>query len=803
MASDAETVFRFGTCVLDLESRKLTRNDEVVALQPRVFDLLVFLIAQRDRAVDKHAIQDAVWRPAIVSETALTRAIMKARRAVGDDADQQSVIRTVHGHGYQFVATLDHAQASSSTSPVSGQAPKTDSRERRKLAAPAKALAALAALVLIAGLVWVGMVLQRQTVPTDTVRIAVLPVVNATGDSDYDYTSLGFMGLTNDLLADVTDFELVNAADVLTFIKNNDWDGDISSPKGLEAAMQLRAAFGASHVLVSQLEANPGGLRLSYALQSQSNLRDETTMVSDDSVTLVRGMVRGVATLLSDRRHVLADNQTLVDDDPFINEAYARAISVALEGRCAEAIPLFDVVLTRSPQIVRARLERAGCLYRLGASTEAESAYRALLQRDDVLESDYLSATAYRGLGKVLHVAGRRDEAGGFYQQALAIAEGAADKATIGPVLISMAILAKDRRDFDEAKSLLARATLIYRQLEWSTLPGSIFSTQANIAMNTGELDAAEQYLNDALASFRGVGDRRNEAMMLNNFGYLRRLQGRFEDAEPLHLQSLAIRRHIDDHVGQGRILGMLSTLYVREGRLDDARDAAIQAVEIARAADDMLFLGTGFAQLGAAERASGNLTAATQAYEESNAAFTQIDDVSRAAQVQLRLADIDVLRGEESRADQRIANVLSVSMANDLPEPAIEALLRQGDSFRRQSQNQDAIATYEQALMMVDESGVVTPRTVLAMKLAALYLDTGDIRSAESMLGHIVEQEQTADTLKIRARYASQVGERSEAVSLMQQAKKHPVGDWSDSDEQLLRDYMKVTALGNATQDD
>ncbi len=69
-------------------------------MQPRVFDLLVYLATHAERAIDKDELQDAVWPGMFITETALTRAVMKARKAVDDDASQQAVIKTVHGHGW-------------------------------------------------------------------------------------------------------------------------------------------------------------------------------------------------------------------------------------------------------------------------------------------------------------------------------------------------------------------------------------------------------------------------------------------------------------------------------------------------------------------------------------------------------------------------------------------------------------------------------------------------------------------------------------------------------------------------------
>ena len=92
MSESSPGVIRFNDCEFDQDRRELRRDGEIVPLEPRVFALLLYLIDQRHRAVDKDEIQDTVWAGMIVSETALSRAIMKARRAVGDSADAQAVV---------------------------------------------------------------------------------------------------------------------------------------------------------------------------------------------------------------------------------------------------------------------------------------------------------------------------------------------------------------------------------------------------------------------------------------------------------------------------------------------------------------------------------------------------------------------------------------------------------------------------------------------------------------------------------------------------------------------------------------
>ncbi len=98
--------FRLPGHELDEATRTLRDRSGVVHLEPQVFDVLVHLVRNRDRAVAKTELLDEIWGNEFVSESALTSRIKSARAALGDTGRDQAHIRTVHGFGYQFVADV-------------------------------------------------------------------------------------------------------------------------------------------------------------------------------------------------------------------------------------------------------------------------------------------------------------------------------------------------------------------------------------------------------------------------------------------------------------------------------------------------------------------------------------------------------------------------------------------------------------------------------------------------------------------------------------------------------------------------
>jgi len=160
--------FFFGDCLLDLERRELTLGAKAIAVGPQVFDLLAYLVQNRERVVSKDALLNAVWAGRIVSESTLASHINAVRKAIGDSGEAQRLIRTVPRKGFRFVGEVRDGPTADRSRPLR---PKPDHGE--EMSEPALPL-------------------------PDRPSIAVLPFLNLSGDPEQDYFT---DGVAEDIIA--------------------------------------------------------------------------------------------------------------------------------------------------------------------------------------------------------------------------------------------------------------------------------------------------------------------------------------------------------------------------------------------------------------------------------------------------------------------------------------------------------------------------------------------------------------------------------------------------------------------------
>lgn len=462
--------FFFADHVLDLERRELKCGSRQIALEPQVFDLLAHLIQNRDRVVSKDDLISTVWRGRVVSESSLTSRINAARKAIGDNGEQQRLIRTYARKGIRFVGNVHEA--------------KPD------LIAPTPAAAQ--------GGMQTGSETLRE--PRAKPTIAVLPFNNMSGDPEQEYFS---DGITEDIITALSKHRslLVIARNSAFAFKGQDRDvRQVGLDLGADYLVEGSVRKIGKHIrITAQLVETEDGRhiwaeRYDRDIQDMFAIQDEITAAISARIEPEIGTAERVRSehkppqvlhawdfFRLGTRHFY---KSTADDNREAQRLFGRAIELDCELAQAHAFLAYALVLSMVYFDVEPsdeRLSEAVAIARKGVELDEQDALvrfmygRALLARKDYgdalaeLESavdlNPNLAVVYCGLGDSLAYEGRFSEAIPHFEKAISLSPYDPQRGAFYSYRALAHLLA---RQFELAAEWAQRATRIPNPHFWS-----------------------------------------------------------------------------------------------------------------------------------------------------------------------------------------------------------------------------------------------------------------------------------------------------------------------------------------------
>ncbi len=479
LTPQSHATYRVGPALIDTASRQIRFDQQVAEVQPKVFDLIVFLIRHRDRVVSKDELFDAIWPSVVVGEASLTQLIKRARDLFRQYGFEQDVIRTVSRAGYQFAHPVDTDE------PIA------------KL--PAQSELKPVTWIAVAVIALLGLGLwnyfsddpdQSASPEVSSNSIAVLPFSNLTPDPEFAYFTDGLTETVTNSLTRVNGLRVIASSSAFSL---RDVEDDLNLPND-----QLRVG----HVVQGSVQRDGEDLRISARLvrvndgtqlwsQLYSREFDDIFNLHDE---ISREIIEQMAGVLS-ASLALPDDAALITSNSDDSEAYRLLLegqAIVRRGVGSEYInaeTLFRQAVALKPDYADAIVALASAIRIravIGELPRESTFSEALVLLNQALDIDPQHVEALVEIGEIQH---RHfwefDDAASYYQRAIEASPGDASarsaysrflsKAGLQPEAVSEARVAIDLNPLSAG----ARSSLTLRLIRAGDLEAARQSLEA------------------------------------------------------------------------------------------------------------------------------------------------------------------------------------------------------------------------------------------------------------------------------------------------------------------------------------
>ena len=404
-------IYRFDDFLVDPGSWKLSRNGDEVHLEPIVLKLLIYLISHRDRLVTRQELMDTVWGDTVISESALSKAIARLRKALDDDPAAPRYLETVHSQGFRFIGRVGECDLPDQPAP-----PRASILHPGILAGAA----VIIALGLLAAL-WVLESWNEAPRLEEIGSLAVMPLHNLTGDPDQDYYVDGVQDLLITELSQLSGLRVTSRQSTKRYRGSQLPAKDIAKELGVDALVEGSLLREGSKIEVT-IQLIDG--RSDEHLWAERYARD-TSYAFDLVSDMARAIGTEIVSATAPPGSQMPDHGLTGPVDPRAVEAYALGL-IHMDRFTSDgirfAIEQFQEAVNIEPGFALAwgQLAVAHMMYALqGFAPPRESSEKARTAALQAIEADDQVAIGHSVLGWVRLWTGDLDRACESFEQAL------------------------------------------------------------------------------------------------------------------------------------------------------------------------------------------------------------------------------------------------------------------------------------------------------------------------------------------------------------------------------------------------
>jgi len=479
MNTQGQTLYRLDGVEIDTSRFCLKRDGEERHLRQQTFQVLVYLLEQRERLVTRDELIDYVWRDTAVTDNALEQCLAEIRKVLGDDSRHPRFIKTIPRAGYRFIAKVEEVSAAAEATPrvsqnqdesqpVNAEVSQTRVWIRKRVVA----LVSVAIILIAAAGTTIYLIRQRrslQSLSTVTLpqtagkrAVAVMFFDNQSGSADLDWLREGLADMLITDLSRSQNLTILSRQQLRTLL---DRTGHQSSERiQLEEALDIAQKSKATIVIMGSFARLGEQIRIDAQLH---DARDGQLLAAERLVVDQQAQILTQVDMLSIKlaSHLGAADQatnsgltSVMTNNLAAYRYYSLGVEKAQEVRNPEAIALLEKAIALDPDFAMA-YARIGYTYAVswGRLEEGKpylekafkltdrlsekdklniAAWYALANQDyaaairsyqEIVARYPLEVEAYRGLGRVLRGENRHDEAVEILKQGLVIDPGAKD----------------------------------------------------------------------------------------------------------------------------------------------------------------------------------------------------------------------------------------------------------------------------------------------------------------------------------------------------------------------------------------